>query len=400
MLKLGIKIWATNDYYVKPAVELINNGIFEYIELYSVPDSYNDCIKLWQDCKVPFVIHAPHYMQGMNLGDKDNYEKNLKLANEAKKYADSLDAKHIIFHPGMESDIKETARQLKEINDGRCIIENKPYCSIDGKLICNGSHPDDIKFVMDNANVGCCLDFGHATCAANSYKQKPFEFISKFLELNPTMFHLSDGFNSSPIDRHLHYGEGDYDLSRLVSLVPDNSFLSIETKKDSLSHLEDSAMDSLYIRLLEEYSIKDVCSDDCLDVYNLSNHPAVRASSFSSEPIPLETHKKWFTEKLEDTQSTFKIIRSKKDNELVAQVRFNRDKTHAEISISLSEKYWGKGLGTKIIKALSFAYHAKNKLPIVARIKPENFSSAKSFIKSSYQVVSQENMTIMEYRGL
>ena len=57
-------------------------------------------------------------MNEMNLANKSNFAKNLELTTEVQKFADTLNAQTIVFHPGIEGDIKETVRQLNIINDG------------------------------------------------------------------------------------------------------------------------------------------------------------------------------------------------------------------------------------------------------------------------------------------
>ena len=179
--KYGLKLWSTNDNYVKEAVRLFEQGIYNYIELYIKPGSYDKYIDIWKQLRIPYVIHAPHFLAGMNLAIRGNIDNNINMAKESIKYADDLKADIIIFHPGIGGKEEETVYQLKQINDGRIVVENKPYQTIDGSAICNGHSPEQISYILKEASVGFCLDIGHALCAAISMKSNPYQYYKEYL---------------------------------------------------------------------------------------------------------------------------------------------------------------------------------------------------------------------------
>ena len=48
MYKRGLKLWSVNtDYYYNEAIRLYNEGIYDYIELYIVPDTL-DTLPKWK----------------------------------------------------------------------------------------------------------------------------------------------------------------------------------------------------------------------------------------------------------------------------------------------------------------------------------------------------------------
>lgn len=250
MFCFGLKLWSTNKNYTNDIVRLFDKKIFDYIELYSFPESYSDTINLWKQFKIPFVVHAPHFTHGMNLSDKKYFEKNIILANEAKRYADDLHADKIIFHPGAEGRIEETVRQLKIINDGRILIENKPHYSNDGKYLCVGHTPEEISFAMSETGYRFCLDFAHAILSAKSKKIEPLSYIKEFIKLKPAMFHLCDGEVNELYDSHYRYGKGNYPLKDIFKLLPQNAVITTETNRDSKDNLNDFEQDILYLKSL------------------------------------------------------------------------------------------------------------------------------------------------------
>ncbi len=250
MHKIGLKLWNINtNYYYDEAIHLYNDGIFDYIELYIVPGHLN-LIDKWKDIRIPFDIHAPHFAHNMNLSkkeyEKDNYSKYI----EVKEYADSLNASVIIFHGGINGDYKETGRQIKNFNESRILIENKPYqplrMSEDNK--CVGSKYEEIKYIMEESRCGFCLDIGHAICSANSQGIEPYSYIEKLVTLNPKRIHLSDIDTTSKYDQHLNYGKGNLDFKRILSIIPKDVNITIETNKISKTDLDDYADDVYYLK--------------------------------------------------------------------------------------------------------------------------------------------------------
>ena len=188
MYKFGLKLWSINtDYYYNEAIRLYKEGVFDYIELYVVPDTL-DTLDKWKKLNIPFIIHCPHFAHGFNLAKFEKKESNRKIFDEVQKFADNLNALYIVIHGGIDGNIEETASQLASFNEKRALIENKPYVALPNRMggnFCRGYNIDEIKLVMNSVKCGFCLDFGHAICAANSLKVEPYLYIEDFLKLKP-----------------------------------------------------------------------------------------------------------------------------------------------------------------------------------------------------------------------
>lgn len=244
MNRIGLKLWSTNLYYAPIVEKLYNDNVFDYIELSAIPNSYEDTYRVWKNLNIPFIIHAPHFMQGVNFSDYKKEEYNFEIIKETFKYANSLNAEYIIFHPGINGDYKETARQMSKLNDSRVLVENKPYniaVKINGlseKDVCVGYNMEQIKYISETANIGICLDIGHCFCAANGLREDKYKMISDFLTLKPKMYHISDGDINSPIDKHYSIGKGSYDFNKIFSILPKDITLTLETEKKSKENLD------------------------------------------------------------------------------------------------------------------------------------------------------------------
>lgn len=244
MINLGLKLGSKDIQYTDEILEYYEQGVFQYIELFTLSGTYDDTISYWKQFKIPFGIHAPHSAAGLNLACVANRELNKNKISEAIKFADALKAKYIIFHSGTNGMPNEVVTQLKPFADERFLIENKPFRGLDGST-CVGSVYGDLKLIIEGIGKGCgfCLDFGHAICAANTLNREPFEFIKDLMRLNPRVYHLTDGDYQSELDSHLHYGAGSFPLKELLSLVPEYGMVTNEAKRKNNNSLQEFFMD-------------------------------------------------------------------------------------------------------------------------------------------------------------
>lgn len=253
-MKLGLKLWSRNENYVEPAVELYKKGIYDYIELFAVPGSAS-YLNLWEAMDIPFILHAPHSLAGFNPSIKERASANFALLSELDQFRKALNPKYIIFHPGVDGSADETIRQFCEIRNKfpeihkLAIIENKPEVGLHDER-CVGSSPQEITRIMQEASMGFCFDVGHAICAANSAGLEPHSVLRDFINLQPLLFHLSDGTGNSPFDSHMNYGFGNYDFREILQLLPNDAQITIETDKASDDNLDDFVKDVEYLSKL------------------------------------------------------------------------------------------------------------------------------------------------------
>lgn len=251
--RYGLKLWSTNRNYLRAARELREKEQFSYIELFVQPGSCDMYADMWRGMRVPFVVHAPHYMQGLNFSNRLSEAHNKVLVEETMLWARRVNAQYIIFHPGVGGDIRETARQMKRLRDPRILVENKPYHTVlKNGSVCVGYSVEDIAYVMERTGHGCCLDVGHAVCSAAALSVDPFKMLRGFLALSPSMFHLSDGDPASTVDKHSHIGQGSFDMLRILALLPPRAMITVETEKTYPRSLRDFAEDICCLRRIEK----------------------------------------------------------------------------------------------------------------------------------------------------
>ena len=256
MYSLGLKLGSIDTQYAPEILQYYEQGLFQYIALFAVSETFNKTISYWKQFNIPFGIHAPHSAAGLNLANSASRNSNKIKIEEVIKFADALNAEYIVFHSGTNGVPEETIEQLKSFADDHFLIENKPIRGLDGST-CVGCTFEDLKLIINEIGNGCgfCLDFGHAICAANTLKKDPFDFIKKLYALNPRVYHLTDGLLSSDLDSHLHYGEGDFPLKELLAMVPDGGMITNEAKRARSGCIDEFRADSLFFRNLVKDTI-------------------------------------------------------------------------------------------------------------------------------------------------
>lgn len=256
MYRIGLKLWSTNDNYISEAIRLYEKRVYDYIELYSVPNSFAQNINLWISLKkkynIPFIIHGAHSMHGFCLSLTEKKESNLVFFEEAISYFRELDAEYIILHPGVYGKAEETVKQLKSlikekvINSKKILIENKPRITLTSDP-CIGANPKELAFIKDECLVGFVLDIPHAIKYAIGMKKDWQEVLMDFMALFPDVIHISDAFLSHEKDEHLHIGEGEFDFKKIFSICNADN-ITIETNKDSKVSLSDFEKDALSLK--------------------------------------------------------------------------------------------------------------------------------------------------------
>ncbi len=248
MYRLGLKVGSINTQYTKEIIDYYDRGVFQYIELFIPVGSYTDTINYWKQFRIPFGIHAPHTAAGLNLAKTSERKSNRIKIEETIRFADTLNARYIIFHSGTNGNAEEAVWQLSPYADDRFLIENKPIKGFGGDFICVGTDYDELKSMINALHCGFCLDFGHAICAANTLNKNPIEFIAHLKKLNPRIYHLTDGKYSSEIDTHYHYGTGTFPLRDLLGFVPNEGMITNEAKRNDMTSLIEFYQDSIKLK--------------------------------------------------------------------------------------------------------------------------------------------------------
>lgn len=143
-----------------------------------------------------------------------------------------------------------------------------------------------------------------------------------------------------------------------------------------------------FLNLLRTIAYRKASEEDVMQVFEWSNDPLSRTNSYFSDPIPLETHKKWFAERLKDLSSSIYI--AEVNNVPAGMIRYSLEKNNSVVGILIGEKFRGQGFATDFLVGTAKLHFKENKLPIFAYIKVQNKASVRSFEKAGYQKLRDE----------
>jgi endonuclease IV len=249
MKKFGIKINVQNKKLLYNSIDLINEGIFDYIELLINPQSKLTKGLIDDLADIKLIIHAPHENYGVDIGKAKKKDITLKAIKKSLNWQKKLGAEYTIIHCGTGNIelAKKNLIKFKEFKD-LIILENMPFLGLNGEkcLGYNFSSFNELNIV----DFGLCLDFGHAVKASLSLKEDYRKIISEFLELKPKVFHVSDGKLDKETDEHLNIGEGEYDLIFFMKCVKSSDLVTLETPTLNPYSLEESVTDIEKLRSL------------------------------------------------------------------------------------------------------------------------------------------------------
>ena len=119
-------------------------------------------------------------------------------------------------------------------------------------------------------------------------------------------------------------------------------------------------------------------------LWGIANDDAVRKFSFSPDSIDLETHTRWYEQKL--TSQNTKIWIAEYENRLIGAIRYDKiSGTCADIDIAVIQQYRGKGLGSVMLRfSEQMAYSGLHVDVLRGIVHMDNIASSKCFINSGY----------------
>lgn len=144
----------------------------------------------------------------------------------------------------------------------------------------------------------------------------------------------------------------------------------------------------------ENLSIRPATIDDAELLWNWANDSSVREVSINPNPIPWDSHIKWFAERLNSSTTRFYILLE--DSIPVGQIRYDMvENKAAEISFSIDGEHRGKGLGKEILRVTrETAWRDLDCESITAFVILGNEASRKAFERTDFTLVG-----MVEYQG-
>ncbi len=165
------------------------------------------------------------------------------------------------------------------------------------------------------------------------------------------------------------------------------------TARDSMSRIGRQLVDGrgttrvIEAILRKVIKVRKAVESDCEQIYKWANDEDTRAASFNSGPIEWDTHRNWFSQRLQDSNCLLLFCSDDKGKSL-GMVRFDLDGDEAIISINLDPNMRGQGLaGFIIIRAIDEMLKRCSIFKVSAFIKPQNHRSAKVFERAGFSEI-------------
>ena len=133
-------------------------------------------------------------------------------------------------------------------------------------------------------------------------------------------------------------------------------------------------------------NLKEADIQDAELLYNWANEINVRVISINQEPIIWENHLKWFTKKLNDSETKFLILTS--EGNLLGQIRIDLIDSYWNIDYSIDNEFRGEGLGKEIVRLLINKFESYK---FKATVKKTNKASINVFVNLGFKEVQIEN---------
>jgi UDP-2,4-diacetamido-2,4,6-trideoxy-beta-L-altropyranose hydrolase len=125
--------------------------------------------------------------------------------------------------------------------------------------------------------------------------------------------------------------------------------------------------------------------DDCEWIWKQANDPGTRANSFSTDPIPWETHQRWYADRLRDSDCLLRVAFDREDRP-AGYLRLDLQGREATISVCVASERRGEGLGRPMIEAAARWLFAGRPAELIhAYIRPENLPSIKVFSAAGFR---------------
>ena len=130
--------------------------------------------------------------------------------------------------------------------------------------------------------------------------------------------------------------------------------------------------------------IREAKQEDCKEIFDWWNHPLTRRMMYDTAEVEWGVHQKWFKKIISD--ENFLLCLGYDNGGKIGVVRFDRkSELSFEVSINLNPDRRGGGLASVIlVKSEELFEHTYGKKYIFAKVRVENISSKKSFLKAAY----------------
>jgi UDP-2,4-diacetamido-2,4,6-trideoxy-beta-L-altropyranose hydrolase len=141
-----------------------------------------------------------------------------------------------------------------------------------------------------------------------------------------------------------------------------------------------------------DFRLRRVEERDCRLLWRWANDPAVRAVSFSPEPISWDQHVQWFQSQLASPDALLYLVTDSADTP-IGEVRYQLDGSRAVVSICLGPEWRGRGYSQIVLgMATNELFRSTNIAKVDAYVKGDNQVSWRLFKRFGFAVRGTERV--------
>ena len=190
-----------------------------------------------------YTLHAPFADINIASPSKPILRTSLKRLKQSMAYANALNAKLLVFHPGIKTGISMFYPEQDWIQNRQSILELHKAAEDYGMEIMLENVPEPYPFVMKsvehftkfynetNIDLGIVLDFGHAHIS-----QQIDQFLTTF---KGKIRHVHASDNMGELDQHLGIGYGKINWQQTAKTLKEVAY-DRDIIIESVEHVEES----------------------------------------------------------------------------------------------------------------------------------------------------------------
>lgn len=136
--------------------------------------------------------------------------------------------------------------------------------------------------------------------------------------------------------------------------------------------------------------IRQVRREDSQRIWEIRNHPIVRANSSDPEEFSFNKHNDWFGKKYFSGGKNCCFVLENDTGKVIGYCRFDFDNNNDNyiVSIALDPDHHGQGLGHYLLSESLFRFSQEK--DILAEIKKNNIPSIKLFQKNKFKIYQED----------
>jgi LmbE family N-acetylglucosaminyl deacetylase/RimJ/RimL family protein N-acetyltransferase len=135
--------------------------------------------------------------------------------------------------------------------------------------------------------------------------------------------------------------------------------------------------------MTDAITLRPARPEDMERIFHWRNNPFLMRRSTTQVPVTWEEHQAWFTRALNNADQLVFIVAH--GHEPIGQVRFDRNKKYAVISVYLVEERTGRGMGVEAIRrGTKAAFQEWNLTKVIACVRHDNLYATRAFAKAGY----------------